>query len=425
MTAETAASNAQNRPRHADAIRDITKRKDGERRFRRLAGYVEATDDAIVDIGAGGRIRAWNRGAANLYGYSAEEAIGRSWIMLATLDSRADAHCLLRRVLAGEHVLSEVRRRRKGRDAVWVSEQATPHAGADDGAAGAMFVSRDMTKWKQAASARAQIDELTGLPNRATLLCELRDEVNTGSVALLILGLDRFQMIESSVGARGVEALARWNHPELGRIPACEFIEIAEESGLIVTLGAWALRKACVELHALEDKLGPACPTMNVNVSAVQLIDHTIVEIVESAIDDAGCDPAHLCLELTETAVMSDPEAVTPRLNQLKRLGITIAVDDFGTAYSSLAYLRDFPVDELKIDRSFISGERAFDEDDPIVPSIIGLAHAMGLLAVAEGVETSDQLDRLRELGCDIAQGYYLSRPVGSSRIRDLLDISA
>jgi diguanylate cyclase (GGDEF)-like protein/PAS domain S-box-containing protein len=210
----------------------------------------------------------------------------------------------------------------------------------------------------------------------------------------------------------GFEALLRWNHPVRGLLPPAEFIGLAEESGLIVSIGSWVLREACLQARHLADAYPDRGPLgMSVNVSTRQLQAPGLVELVVAALRDSGCDPHLLTLEITESASVTDPEATIARLRELKGLGVRLAVDDFGTGYSSLSYLRRFPVDQLKIDRSFVAGLGRNDSDTAIVASVIGLAHALGLEAVAEGVESVGQMEHLTRLECDQAQGFNWCRP--------------
>jgi diguanylate cyclase (GGDEF)-like protein/PAS domain S-box-containing protein len=210
----------------------------------------------------------------------------------------------------------------------------------------------------------------------------------------------------------GFEALLRWQHPQRGLLAPAEFIPLAEASGLIVPIGAWVLGRACEQAQAWQDS-HPGAPqlTMAVNVSPRQLQDPGLVELVAHALALSGLDPSGLVLEITESATVSDTEASIQRLHSLKRLGVGLAIDDFGTGYSSLTYLRRFPVDMLKIDRSFVAGMAKNPEDAAIVSHVVGLAHVFGLKVVAEGVETVQELEELTRLGCDYAQGYKWRRP--------------
>jgi two-component system sensor kinase len=218
----------------------------------------------------------------------------------------------------------------------------------------------------------------------------------------------------------GVEALTRWRHPTRGLLGPDAFIELAEESGLIVRLGRWVLRAACEQAAQWRRQLGRPL-VVAVNVSARQFQGAGLVEDVARVLSDTGLDPSSLVLEITESATVPDAEHMIERLDELKALGVGLAIDDFGTGYSSLSYLRRFPVDQLKIDRAFVSGICTSVEDRSIVAAVVDLAHALGLLVVAEGVETVDQLEQLSQLGCDLAQGYNWLRPTDSQNLRGWL----
>jgi diguanylate cyclase (GGDEF)-like protein/PAS domain S-box-containing protein len=215
---------------------------------------------------------------------------------------------------------------------------------------------------------------------------------------------------------QGFEALLRWQHPKRGLLSPGEFIDLAEETGLIVSIGSWVLRRACEQAVRWRRRTGRDL-TMAVNVSARQLQDPGLVGEIGAALAAAGLEPAALVLEITESATVSDTEGVIARLEELKALGVGLAIDDFGTGYSSLSYLRRFPVDQLKIDRSFVAGVATNGEDRAIAGSVIGLAHALGIHVVAEGVQTVEQLEWLSELRCDLAQGFNWLRPAPAPEI--------
>jgi diguanylate cyclase (GGDEF)-like protein len=220
--------------------------------------------------------------------------------------------------------------------------------------------------------------------------------------------------------ATGAEALVRWDHPSGLRSPD-GFIGLAEESGLIVEIGELVLREACHQAArwARVDDTRPL--TVTVNLSARQLADPAIVDVVASALADADLDAKRLVLEITETVLMQDREAAAATLWELKGLGVRIAIDDFGTGYSSLAYLRRFPIDMLKIAREFVDGLGRDEHDDVITRAIVELAGTLGLLTVAEGIETHDQQTFVTALGCDLGQGYLFSRPVEADEALALL----
>ncbi len=210
----------------------------------------------------------------------------------------------------------------------------------------------------------------------------------------------------------GAEALVRWQHPERGIVGPDAFIGLAEETGLIVEIGSQVLREACRQAVRWVP-VDPSQPlTITVNLSARQLADPAIVLTVTEALADAGLDPKRLVLEITETVLMQDREAAAATLWELKALGVRIAIDDFGTGYSSLAYLRRFPIDMLKVAREFVDGLGRDEHDDVITRAIVELAGTLGLLTVAEGIETHDQQTIVTALGCDLGQGYLFSVPI-------------
>jgi diguanylate cyclase (GGDEF)-like protein len=217
---------------------------------------------------------------------------------------------------------------------------------------------------------------------------------------------------------RGYEALARWEHPERGLLVPGAFMAEAERSGLIVPLGAIVLREACRQLAIwqADPAMHPGL-RMSVNLSARQLADNDIADVVLAAVAEAGIDPEYLCLEITESALLADADTATEVLMKLRAIGVRLALDDFGTGYSSLQHLKIFPLDVIKIDRSFVLGLGADDGDEAIVRTVIGLANALGVAVVAEGVETSRQLTWLLDLGCYLAQGYLWARPAPASEI--------
>jgi diguanylate cyclase (GGDEF)-like protein/PAS domain S-box-containing protein len=218
-----------------------------------------------------------------------------------------------------------------------------------------------------------------------------------------------------------VEALARWAHPTRGILSPAEFIGLAEDTGLVVGLGLRVLSDACRSARAWELAIGDGAPAVHVNLSARQLMVPDLAVLVRGVLEVTDLDPARLCLEITESVVMDDANAVIDTLRRLKDLGLTIAIDDFGTGYSSLSYLRRFPVDVLKVDQSFVDGLGPDPEDSAIVAAIVNLARTLELRAVAEGVETGDQLAALVRLGCDAAQGYWFTPPVDGDAITPLL----
>jgi len=218
----------------------------------------------------------------------------------------------------------------------------------------------------------------------------------------------------------GAEALLRWQHADLGLVPPGEFIPIAEETGLIVSIGDWVLREACRQAAAWR-AAGLGSIRIAVNVASQQFRVNALVKTIREALEQHDLDGDALALELTESALMEKPKACIAALEELKGLGLRLSIDDFGTGYSSLSYLRRFPLDELKIDRSFVMDIPASVDDAAIVAAIISMAHSLSLSVVAEGVETVDQLSFLRGLGCDECQGFLFSRAVPADSFADLL----
>ncbi len=225
----------------------------------------------------------------------------------------------------------------------------------------------------------------------------------------------------SSEAVIGMEALARWDHPLQGRVPPAAFVPLAEESGLIRALGQRVLTRACQQWRDWHERYTPDRPlVLNVNLSANEFQHPEIVRDIANVLESTGLDPDLLQLEITETVIMADVTATNLTLRQLKDLGVRLAVDDFGTGYSSLAYLKRFPVDALKIDKSFIAGLGKDPEDTAIVRSIISLTSTLGLDVTAEGVETLEAVERLREMACGTVQGYFFCEPLPVESIEGL-----
>jgi EAL domain-containing protein (putative c-di-GMP-specific phosphodiesterase class I) len=219
-----------------------------------------------------------------------------------------------------------------------------------------------------------------------------------------IVALDDFRLC-------GFEALVRWQHPVRGLISPLDFIPVAEEGGQIVQIGQWVLREACFQIQRWQEKFPSDKPLyMTVNLSARQFAQPDLIDQVRNILNETGVDPACLKLEITESMVMDDFESAAAMLFQLRALGVRLSIDDFGTGYSSLTYLHRFPIDTLKIDRSFVN---CMDKENmEIVRTILMLAENLGMDAVAEGVETQEQLTLLRSLNCQNGQGYFFSKPL-------------
>ena len=234
----------------------------------------------------------------------------------------------------------------------------------------------------------------------------------------------RFQPIVSLTNERltAVEALVRWEHPTRGAIQPTSFIPLAEESGMIPEIGRWVLTESCRQLVAWDQEFGSGVDYISVNVSAAELRDPAYVERVAQVLRETGTDPTRLQLEITESLIVEEGHESLDRLNGLKELGIRLAIDDFGTGYSSLSYLTRMPVDILKVDRSFVGHMLDSERVASVVRATISLAHALDLRVVAEGVETVDQQQALRELGCELAQGYLYARPLTAAGVVGYFD---
>jgi diguanylate cyclase (GGDEF)-like protein/PAS domain S-box-containing protein len=246
---------------------------------------------------------------------------------------------------------------------------------------------------------------------RAVVRLEMEDALR-GAAGAGELALRYQPVVDPASGAIvGAEALIRWDHPTLGQVPPGQFIPIAEETGLIVVIGRWVLRQALQDLAGWRQQ-GAVDLELSVNLSCRQFLDTGLVEEITGLLDASGVPPSDLCLEITETALMDDTDRAAETIQALHRIGVTFAVDDFGTGYSSLLYLRRFPLSVVKLDQSFVAGLGHNDSDRAIVRATIDLAHSLGMRACAEGVEQFRQLEELRDLDCDLAQGHLWSEAV-------------
>jgi EAL domain-containing protein (putative c-di-GMP-specific phosphodiesterase class I) len=240
---------------------------------------------------------------------------------------------------------------------------------------------------------------------RRALQEELRGAIDARTISL------HYQPQSRTDGERvGFEALARWRHPERGSIPPGEFITVAEESGLIIPLSRWILREACEEAASWRQPL-----SVSVNLSPVQFQHENLPELVASVLGETGLDPRRLILEVTEGVLIANYERAKKALTDLSACGVQIALDDFGTGYSSLSYLQEFPLSEIKIDKSFVANLGVKPQSEAIIRSVIDLGHTLQLRVVAEGVETAEQFDRLVRADCDIIQGYLVGKPLSLS----------
>jgi EAL domain-containing protein (putative c-di-GMP-specific phosphodiesterase class I) len=263
---------------------------------------------------------------------------------------------------------------------------------------------------------------------------EYADAMNSATVAQLTLEHDLRSALEAgeflleyqpqmeiATGRiTGIEALLRWQHPTLGLVPPDRFIPVAENSGLILPIGEWVLRTACVQAQQWR-RAGLKVPPVSVNVSALQFRQEGFCSLTRRALEDSGLPLEYLELELTESVLFSSADVMQPVLEELKAMGVALAIDDFGTGYSSLSYLKQFRVGKLKIDRSFIQDVVTDSDAATITTAIIRMGRSLAMRVLAEGVETEAQLAFLREQGCDEIQGYYLSRPMGSERMANFL----
>jgi diguanylate cyclase (GGDEF)-like protein len=280
-------------------------------------------------------------------------------------------------------------------------------------------ISEDLVRNAQFALKRAKISgrvevyqpgEVAVARRRFSLETELRRAIEGGDLTLAYQPLIDLQADRIA----GFEALARWDHLKYGSVSPTDFVSVAEESGLIVPLGRWAINEATRTLASWDKAAGQILPIyVSVNVSAVQLVRDDVAAVVRSALVDNGLHGSRLVLELTESAIIADPERSAKLLGQLKAMDTTIAMDDFGTGYSSLAYLQRLPIDVLKIDRSFVTGMLGDRDSVAIIRAILSLASALGMHTTAEGVETVELANTLAALGCSYAQGYHYSHPLG------------
>jgi len=219
-----------------------------------------------------------------------------------------------------------------------------------------------------------------------------------------------------------VEALVRWDHPDRGRIPPADFIPVAEENGLIEPIGRWVLDRACRQAARwYRDRPDSPPLSMSVNLSAAQVANRGLADVVAGALRTSGLDPACLALELTESVLVGEDPDLLETLLALKRLGVALVLDDFGTGYSSLSYLTRLPLDALKVDRSFVAGLGVEARDTAVTEAIVAMSRALSLRVVGEGAETAEQVAELRRLGCDLVQGFHISRPVPAAEITRLL----
>jgi diguanylate cyclase (GGDEF)-like protein/PAS domain S-box-containing protein len=300
-----------------------------------------------------------------------------------------------------------------GHDVVSSASIGIALSGRAGATADALLRDADMAMYRAKETGRHRIEVFD---NSARLRTQAR--LQTADELRLAVDSDQLRVVYQPIvhlgqaTPTGVEALVRWQHPRRGLLTPADFIQVAEDTGLVVPLGAWVLRRACRDLTQILDQAGSGNGSdlvMSVNLSARQLSEPALVAMVESVLAEFGLAPWRLCFEITESVLMDDVDLAIALLSDLRALGVRLAIDDFGTGYSSLGYLRRFPVDIVKLDRAFVGGLGGDSAADAIAAAVINLGHALGLSVIAEGVESEEQLTVLRALGCDRAQGYLWS----------------
>jgi len=284
---------------------------------------------------------------------------------------------------------------------------------------------------RNAAMARQHAKQLLGYNNFQFYSAEINEKSNARlkMESLLNRALENGELLlhyqpKMNVATgqiQSLEALLRWDNLELGMIPPNEFIPIAEQNGAICDIGEWVLRTAATQAKRWV-QAGFTDISVSVNISAVQFRADKLVERIAEILDEIGLPPRHIELELTESTLMDNLDVAVDVMRRLHDIGISLSIDDFGTGYSSLSYLKRFTIDQLKIDRSFLTGLPGDPHDEAIVRAVIAMAHSMELEIVAEGVENQAQLEFLSELGCDEIQGYHFSRPVSAQEATDLIE---
>ena len=341
---------------------------------------------------------------------------GDEFVIVHREDSRASGVDTAERILAAMAVPFEV----EGRQLVMTASLGLARSDLEDREPDRVLRNADTALFEAKRLGRGRVESFTDdlrrrVVDRVELEAELRLALSRGQLCLHYqpqVDLQSGRMV-------GVEALARWSHPERGLIPPVEFIPIAEAAGLIGEIGQWVMVEACRQMAEWRERSRLAPASLTVNLSPLQLDRPGLIGEVASALEQSGLEPSALCLELTESALMGRTTGIE-ELRQLSALGVYIGIDDFGTGYSSLARLRDLPIEVLKIDKSFVDGLGTDPDDSAIVESIMSLSHAMGLHVIAEGVESARQAEALTRLGCPVAQGFLFARPCPPDELLEL-----
>jgi diguanylate cyclase (GGDEF)-like protein/PAS domain S-box-containing protein len=368
-----------------------------------------AGDDLLVQVAD--RLSSAIRSGDSVARFGGDEFV----VLCDELDGDWEARVIAERIGAAlnDHFCVE------GRDITVTASIGFATTAAASGATGdALLRDADAAMYRAKERGRHRIEAFQG-GMRAMALERLEVETDLRRALERDELVVHYQPVVRMTGAMvGVEALVRWQHPEKGLVPPGEFIPVAEETGLIQAVGAFVLHEACRQVAAWNRENPDRAPlSVAVNLSARQMSAADLTRLVLTALNESGLEPGLLCLEITESVLMEDVTASRSVLQSLKELGVRLGIDDFGTGYSSLLYLRRFPVDFLKVDRSFVSGLGENSEDGAIVAGVLGLAHALGVGAIAEGVEQPAQADKLAALGCEQAQGFLWSRPLPAAEL--------
>ena len=434
-------------------LRDLTPLRSVKNNLALAEKIIESALEGIVVTDVSGGIETVNAAFTRITGYTREEVLGRNPRILKSHHHDA---AFYRRMWQALRTVGkwegEIWNRRKNGEVYpeWLAIHALRNAEGETTHYVSVFSDLSQIKAQEAQiEHQAYHDRLTGLPNRSLFLNLLSVEIdharqNLGTVGMLFLNLDRFKAVNDSLGhvagdredfclyyqpqvrpkARtvfGVEALVRWRGEDGKLIPPGDFIPLAEETGLIVPLGAWVLRTACAQARQwLDAGLGPL--EVSVNISAVQLYRSSLWDTVAEQIEEFFLPPNTLALEMTENTILQDWERAASTFRELKKLGVSLYIDDFGTGYSSLSYLRDFAIDGLKVDKSFVDHIPDAGKNEALVRGILAIARGLGLRTVVEGVETEAQEDVLRAMENDLLiQGYRYSPPIPPEDVELLL----